>query len=386
MKAPAAALLLLAAAAARAEVAPGELRLEAGEVTPRVTSWGPDCGPAEPRPETDPPGTIYQLAADGTLVAGGRARPLFAPGICAAASGLRGLDERRSAPDVFRCASPPQSAKSVRGEIRAATDDPNRIEITQVFDYDWRLKGSHCVVRLEGRWRLVRTVPLAPVDACASPGPPARVQISGRPLRAVRADGKLRLEARVEDAQGCALSARPDTWTASAGEVDIDGVFTARGLAAGTRATVTAGLDGAERATWTVVVAAADAGGTLDETALLAAAPDLPRTAVAPLPPQAGEGVAAASGRAAIDEPGSDRLLLIVFIAFGVVAAGLGVLVAWRTLRGRARPVIEAPVAGIIAAESATAGRSCPRCGTAYGPDARFCGRDGAGLVDQHRP
>jgi hypothetical protein len=372
--AAAAALLLVAVGAHAATPPPGAFRLTAGSVTPIVSSWGPHCGPAQPGLEHDAPGVTYQLGADGGLAATGRARPLFEPGVCARATGLRGLIETRPAPDVFRCASAPDSGKDVKGEIRLQVVNANSIEITQNVDYDWTLKGSHCVVRMEGRWSLMREEPVA-VDPCATPGPLARLKVVGQPARRVRTEGQLRLETRGEDAHGCVVPAEQPAWTASAGEVDATGLFTPKGLDVGARATVTAAAPGAEPATWTVTVVAA--GAPLDEQKLVAAGPDLPATEVAPVSVGPAAGVGAGAGASAPD-PQPSRLLLLVFVVFAVVAAGLALYVAWRTLR-RPSPARDPLSSG--GTPVSNEGRVCPRCGTRYGLDDRFCGRDGAALV-----
>lgn len=283
-----------------------------------ISSWGPDCGP-KPRSARSRRGARYTAVAE-SLVPVGAAPPLFGPGICRAATGLRQLLEGRTS-GGFDCRSRDDSPKHVTGRIdRSATGDT--ITIRHRFTYDWALKGSVCSVLVQGTWRLrgetppppaaVETTP-TPKGRCDAPGPPSRLVIHAEQIRLAPGEA-VQLRARATDAAGCAVRGRP-TWSTTAGRIDARGRLTAP--LDGT-VEVSAKL-GAARATKTFRVALPEAN--------LAAAP--PSLAAPPSTHAAERSAAEVSGE--IEKRGEDPLpwLRIGFVVL-VLVTGVSV---YRLLR-----------------------------------------------------
>lgn len=391
-----------------ADSPPGAFTLAEGGTRVAVSSWGPDCGP-RPADQRDGGGPTYALTATGALTAPRDAPPLFGPGVCRAATGLPDLDEQRAG-DVFRCRARAGAARQVEGRVSLRAPDANTLEVRHQFTYDWRLKGSHCAVEVQGRWRLRRAEPIlapdaaAPPPACAAPGPPATLEARGSRRRAVKAEGRIALAARALDAAGCPVAAAP-SYEASEGAIDAAGVLDVRGVAAGRTITVTARL--ADQAVEFRVRVVGDA----DYSALAAETPALVEGELAPLPPQAGAGLGADSSAPTERGDLTTRILLALFIGFAIVAVGLGVWVTLRTLRARRATLfdddalarLDAASQGPAAADpvppdpeplpaQATAPlgsgvgtgapRWCPTCERSFGEDTRFCPFDGTTLEE----
>jgi hypothetical protein len=364
-------------------------RLEAGTETPRIASWGPDCGP-RPTPGSVAPGGRYTEDADGALRPEGRAPPLFGPGVCRALTQQPDLREVRTG-DAITCASAGGAAKRVDARITRRRLESG-LRVDQTAAYSWTLKGTTCEVEVVGRFDLVDDAPPAApasVDACAAPGPMARLVPTGGVRRLVPVGGRVALGVRALDTAGCVLPLRP-TWTTSVGAVTDAGAFDARGLAPGAITTVTARIESAI-VEFHIRVAADDA----DYAALTVAEPTLAEGHLPTLPPQHGE---ALTGAAADDESTRGatlraRVLVGAFVGLLVVAALLGVVIAVRTARrrrDRAAEVLDARAREVLARSAAARqrgtaqpapGRICPICGVTYPSDAEFCGTDGARLT-----
>lgn len=362
-------------------------RLESGRASPRVEQWGPDCGPAPTHVQV-PPGALYEETPDGSLQGEANAPPLFGTGLCRALTHQPDLREDRAG-ETMSCASPEGAAKRV--SVRAARRVlPSGLQVDQTTHYAWTLKGTQCAVEVAGRYQLVDPAPpLAPADACASPGPLATLRPVGAARRLVPVDGRVALAVRATDASGCALALRP-AWGTSGGAVAEDGTFDARGLTPGTAATVTARI-GDATVDFVVRIAANDA----DYAALTVAEPTLAEGRLPVLPPQHGE---ALTGAAANDETAQNatlrgRLLVGAFVGFLVMAALLGVGIAVRAARrrpDRAAEVLDENARQVLARSAAARqrsaareppGRICPVCGVTYPADAEFCGTDGTRLT-----
>ena len=381
----------------------GEFRLGDGRMRADVKSWGPDCGP---RPGA---GRITSAAAyqfTGALLQGGD-HPAFTPGACIV-SGIPGLRATRSG-NRITCKSKPGAPKQIDGRIDLRVIDVNALAVTQRFAFDWRLKGSHCVVTLTTRLELARSEPIvadappppppeaeAPsAKACDSPGALARLSARGSTRRAVKKGGRVRLSVLGRDAAGCAVAA-PVSWSASGGKVKR-GVLDVRGVAAGTKLEVKA-LAGALSVVFEVEVLA-----EADLAALAADQPELIEGGMAPLPPQAGAGVGA-TGDGSTDDGGTGRLLLGIFIGFGIVAVGIGLLITRRSIQQRGKSLLDedmlarydaltnqpTPIASTMAAPATAptppvsdTSRQCPTCDRLFDAGTRFCPFDSAPL-DAH--
>lgn len=399
----------LAASSARAaDLPPGAFTLAAGGTQVDVSSWGPDCGP-RPTDQRDAGGAAYDLTAAGALTAPRGAPPLFAPGVCRAATGLPDLAEQRAG-DIYRCRARAGAARQVEGRVSLKAPDPNTIEVRHQFTYDWRLKGSHCAVKVQGRWRLTRSTPLTAPDAaapptrCAAPGPPAALDAKGSRRRAVKTGGRIALAVRAQDAAGCPVAQTP-TFEASEGAISDAGVLDVRGVEAGRTITVTARL--ADQAVEFQVRVVGDA----DYSALAAETPALVEGELAPLPPQAGAGVGAGSAAPTDEGDLTTRVLLALFIGFAIVAVGLGLWVTLRTVRARRATLFDDDaMARLDAASRGPAGadpvpaeddaltaqataplgsggssgppRWCPTCERSFGDETRFCPFDGTTLEE----
>ncbi len=390
--------VLLLATSALAALTPGEFRLEGGRVLADVKSWGQDCGP-QPRAEKLPGGDLYDFTATGALAPKGRAQPLFGPGVCMVASGLKGLTQSGGGRRIT-CRSAPGAPKQVSGTVQlsAGTEDPNKVGVTHRFSYDWRLKGSHCQVTVATIFTLRRTAsievaapeppppPPPPPARCGQVGPVVRVSARGSARRAVKVDGRLRLSVQAFDADGCPAEAGVE-WTASEGRIR-GGVFDARGVAPGQTVSVEATISGQPPVVFTVEVLQA-----ADLAALRADQPELLEGALAPSRAQHGAGVGA-SAEQEEDDDGLGRLLLALFVGFVVVAVGIGGLIAVRAMRRGGTLLDEEQLARIDALTSQPTGaeppahprppsdtsRQCPLCHKLYDAGTRFCPFDASPL------
>ncbi len=403
-------LACICASEVRAAAPPaGEFALTGGRASADVKSWGPDCG-QRPRSSGIPAGTKYQFT--GTEVKGGRtAHPAFSSGVCGVATGLRGLSEARAGQRIT-CKSKPGASKQVEGRAALKIKDVNTLQVNHRFAYDWRLKGSHCVVTLTTRLDLARSTPIVaeapppepetetpPPDRCGQPGPMANLVAKGSKRRAVKRGGRVRLRVEPRDAQGC-KAAGAVAWSATAGKIK-QGVLDVRGVDAATKVTVTA-TAGPHSVEFTVQVLA-----EADLAALRADQPALVEGEMAALPPQAGAGVGGAETEKE-DTGGTGRVLLGVFIGFGIVAVCIGLVITRRSIHQRNSSLLDEDmlarydaltnqptpiVTAALAADQAAAdsdleeggSRQCPACDRIYDADTRFCPFDSSPL-DAHAP
>lgn len=403
-----AALAWLPPSEVRAAAPPaGEFTLTGGRTTAVVTSWGPDCGPRPPS-SAIAGGAKYQFT--GTELAGGRsAHPAFSSGVCGVATGLRGLSEARAGGRIT-CKSAPGASKQVEGRAALKVRDVNALQVNHRFAYDWRLKGSHCVVTLTTRLDLARTTPIVaevpppepetqPAQRCAKPGPMVKLAATGSTRRAVKMEGRVRLGVEPRDAAGCKTDGEV-AWSTSAGKIK-QGVLDVRGVAAATSVIVTANA-GDGSVVFTVEVLA-----EADLAALRADQPALVEGEMAALPPQAGAG-AAATETEKQDSGSAGRVLLGVFIGLGVVAVFIGLVITRRSIHQRKSSLLDedmlarydaltnqpTPIAAanMIADQAAAdadldddGSRQCPACERIYDAGTRFCPFDSSPL-DAHAP
>ncbi|MBU1433176.1 zinc ribbon domain-containing protein [Myxococcota bacterium] len=165
----------------------GLFELQPGALTPKVESWGPDCGP-RPRPDARRAGR-YRLEG-GLLLPQGGAEPLLGRGACARLTGLPYAEERL-APGEVRCATPSSSAKKAAGRAWLSAADPNTLSLRHAVDFDWALKGSRCVVRFSGRLALKRVTPLVIADAGVAEAPAPARRPNPKPQPGVALDPEL---------------------------------------------------------------------------------------------------------------------------------------------------------------------------------------------------
>lgn len=388
----------------RAATPGGDFNSGGGRTTAKVTSWGPDCGP---RPGSGAlPGGNYTYA-DGLLVPQGGALPAFAPAACIA-SGIPGLSALRSGKTIT-CRSKPGASKQVDGRLTLKVVDVNALRVTQRFSFDWRLKGSHCVVAITNRLDFARVDPVVAdtppppppetaeppppeADACADPGPLAKLRAKGSSQRVVKMGGRVRLAVSARDAKGCAV-ADAIGWSADAGKV-TRGVLDVRGVAAGTKVAVVA------RAGTLSVDFVVEVLEAADLAALRADQPELVEGEMTPLPPQAGAGVGGGARDGDEADQGVGRILLGVFIGFGIVAVVIGLVITRRSLQQRnkslldedmlarydaltnqptpiATPALSIPPEG---PEDSNTSKQCPTCERLFEGSTRFCPFDSAPL------
>ncbi|HVU04193.1 MAG TPA: hypothetical protein VHE30_20690 [Polyangiaceae bacterium] len=412
-----------------------EGRWSAGPLTVRwvVGDWGDACGP---RPsgggEAATSVLIQQAGTDLVITGGGRTYSTTQcweqyPGIQRtghSASARSWKTTCRTAPS-----DPRQAALSTS---LTATDDS--ISFYEAGQYQFVIGNQNCTASV-GRYRtysLVQragtpeNVPAAPAPSataaapkkpepasprCANPGAPARLEV--RPVKKlVRAGEEFTFRAIVTDAAGCLVGAKP-TWTVESGgefgEVSQAGTVSVHANATEGEIHLTASVGG-RSAGVTVEIASTDRYDALLRSGAFNAAGEVDEAATVAIASQSiGAGSAVAEDRASgrkqvfVAGVGGLALLLVGASVFVVIRsrkaqAKLAEIERDRRAKGKAKaerraetppptqrsegaPASAAPAVQKPPEPKAPPRTICPVCGTEFGPESKFCGKDGALLV-----
>lgn len=240
-------------------------------------------------------------------------------------------------------------------------------------------------------------------NRCGTPGPAARLEV--RPARKLmRAGEEFTFRAIVSDAAGCLLSSRP-TWAFDAGGENADlsqtGALHVHAEAPEGELRLTAAVGG-RSALVTVEVASTNRYDALLRSGAFNAAGEVDEAASVAI---ASQSIGAAS--AVAEDRATSRKQIFVWLV-GTLAVLLGLVAA--VLVGRSRGAARkhakeeaarrarrkaAPAATQESAPAASGapdapaapepfkppGTICPVCGSEFGPESKFCGKDGATLL-----
>jgi hypothetical protein len=426
-----------AARAAHADGLPTlEGRWAAGPLTVRwvIGDWGDACGPKPSGGGEPSAGVVIQQSGSELVITGG-GRTYSTTQCWEQYPGIQRTGHS-SSPRSWKtacrtAASDPRQAALTTS--LTATDDS--ISFYEAGQYQFVINGQNCTASI-GRYRTYTLIQragtpdaveppptataTAPKEApkkaepapnrCTSPGAPARLEV--RPVRKlVRAGEEFTFRAIVSDAAGCLLGAHP-TWTIDSGSEHADlsqtgtvhvhadapeGEIQLNAAVGGRSAAVTVEIASNDRYEALLHSGAFNANGEVDEAASVAIA---------------SQSIGAASAVAEDRATGRKKIFvgLVGGIALALVAASLFVLRRSRAAEEQrakreeearkarkkktpepvmpptqrspepsspaaAAPPPPAPVAQV------KRGTICPMCGTEYGPESKFCGKDGATLV-----
>ncbi len=362
-----------------------------------LTNWGDSCGPS-PVGGSDAGGVVTVTQQGSELSINGLGHP-FSSSAC--------WDQQPGVSVVTHTAGKRQWTTS----CSSATADPRRVSITttliasdttmdldEIGRYEVAIAGRDCSasVRRTRHFLLVESEgakpePIAsaaadrPSASCAQAGPAARIEVSPS-YKLLRLGERFSFHAKVFDEHGCAVAQKVN-WrlqrTSAGTELDPSGTLTVRNDAAEGEVQINATV--AEQSVQvTVYVVSAQRYAELLSSPTFNAAGESDAKAVKAL-------VSNVVGTRApqIDPTARRRRTLFVWaVAALAVLMGLGAILVTRRRRHwvPSAPVAEprSPVASYSASEvqaPRTTQLICPMCGTQYGPDSQFCGKDGASLV-----
>jgi hypothetical protein len=401
-------------------------RWSAGPLTVRwvIGDWGNACGP-RPTGGGEAAATVLIHQAGGELTVSGGGRAYSTSQCWEQYPGIQRTGHSASArawKSSCRTAAgdPRQAALSTS---LTATDD--HISFYEAGQYQFVIGGQNCTASV-GRYRTYSLIqragepevpapnasapspvptakdtkkPEPTTNRCATPGPAARLEV--RPARKlIRAGEEFTFRAIVSDVAGCLLAGRP-TWAFDAGGEHADlsqtGTLHVHAEAPEGELRLTASVGG-RSALVTVEVASTNRYDALLHSGAFNAAGEVDEAAAVAIASQSiGAASAVAEDRATSRKQIFVGLVGALALVLGLVAA---VLVgrsraatgqhakeeATRRARRKAAPPPPAPAPTPLAPTAAPTpfkppGTLCPVCGTEYGPESRFCGKDGATLV-----
>jgi len=411
-----------------------EGRWAAGPLTTKwvVGDWGNACGP-RPAGGGEPATSVIVKQTGGELVITGGGRTFSTAQCWEQYPGIQRLSHTGSSRGWrTTCRTPPGDPRQASlSTSLTATDD--KLSFYEAGQYQFVIQGQNCTASV-GRYRTYTLVqragtaehppPLepsavapappppkrvepAPVnDRCRSPGPPARLEV--RPARKLIRSGEgFSFRAVVADSAGCPVFAKP-TWEVESGgdllTVDSSGTVQVKPSAPEGEARLTASVGG-RSALVTVEIASSERYDALLRSGAFNANGEVDEAASVAIASQSiGAGAAVAEDRAS-----GRKSLFVGVVAF--LALILGVVAALLLRRSKAAAKAQAAKdeaqrerrARALAEEAArraepappppdTHARAhqepakprktiCPVCGTQYGPDSSFCGKDGATLM-----
>jgi hypothetical protein len=412
---------------ARADTLPTlDGRWSAGPLTVRwvIGDWGTACGP---RPsgggEAGTPVLIHQAGGELAIAGGGRT---YSTSQC-----------WEQYPGIQRTGHA-ASARSWKSSCRTAAGDPrqaalstsltatdNSISFYEAGQYQFIIEGQNCTASV-GRYRTYTLVQRAgepepapsataassataakepktvePIaNRCTTPGPAARLEV--RPARKlIRAGEAFTFRAIVSDAAGCSVGARP-LWAFDVGSENADlsptGTVQVHPEAPEGELRLTASVGG-RSALVTIEVASANRYDALLRSGAFNAAGEVDEAASVAI---ASQSIGAASAVAEDRARGRKQIFVGMVGAVALALAIFGGVLLRRSRvaarkhvadevarRARRKAVPKAPAATPAPLDPAPApaapfkptGTICPVCGTEYGPESRFCGKDGATLA-----
>lgn len=362
-----------------------------------LANWGNSCGPS-PIGGNDAGGIVSITQRGSELVIGGLGRP-FSSNSC--------WDQQPGISIVSHVAATRQWTTI----CRSAAGDPRRVTITTTLTasdttldldetgrYEVAIAGGDCTasVRRTRHFSLVERegdnlAPAASVAAdkpsasCAQAGPAARLEVSPS-YKLLRPMDQFSFHAKVFDEHGCPMSQKV-TWRLARAlpgtELDPLGTLSARSDAQEGELQISANV-GEQSVQVTVYVVSAARYAELLTSPSFNEAGESDAKAITALVSNV---VGAQASR--IDPTARRRRTFFVWaVAALAVLMGFAAVVVTRRRRqwGPAVPVAEPrPEVVSYSASEVHPPKSvrliCPVCGTHYGPDSQFCGKDGASLV-----
>jgi len=403
------------------QAAPASIRAE-------VTTWGADCG-VQPQSYTASERPAVNVSYVGAHLVLGFPERRLRTDLCWSPNPLVKLTSATAADDRWRtdCRTSRGEAKQEVGRYAVTATGPYSLELLEESQYDWQLKGSHCVASVRISQKLERVPQERAVEKswpeanskpdAAKPPLPAPSCIAGTPTR-------LRIrpsEARIEPGQRVCFTVQGVDASGCAGDLDMqsvrwelkkpeaaraqlaDGCFRAAPSAADAEGNFrVSALRDALRAEAKIAVVAADLSDITARRGTTAPSEPSPLAEGAPREVNT-TGVQAA----AIKRRDSD-VLWIALAAGSLALVGVAFVVMRRARKpgpSRARrsratdpapgyeamtlapseppaaplPRIEAPVPAPAAPSSEP--MICPTCRRGYAPGAQRCDGDGTTLV-----
>lgn len=379
-----------------------------------IGDWGPACGP-RPAGGGEAGGTVSIQQSGGELVITGGGRSYTTAQCWEQYPGIQRVGHSAS-PRAWKttCKTPPTDPRQETLTTSYTATD-STLSFYEAGTYQFVVQGQNCTASV-GRYRTYNVLKAAEhaapspsasgllagkphsaeADRCAEPGPPAHLDVKPA-KKLLKAGEEFTFRAVVTDGRGCPVATKP-TWeiTAGADRADLtrpgtvhlhpdatEGEVRATATAGGRTAEVTIEVVSAQRYDSLLTSGAFDAQGESSE----------------PSPAASASKAVGAASAVAEDRAGGRKKLFVALI--GVVALVLAFAGAWMARRARKtaaqqtaryeeqraeyEAALKAPPPDArpapAQAEGAPQGTVCPICGTQYGPNSRFCGKDGATLA-----
>ncbi|MCK9460352.1 MAG: zinc ribbon domain-containing protein [Proteobacteria bacterium] len=393
----------------------GQWKRVSASTSVKIGSWGENCGP-EPKSYSNSSVVEVEIVAQGNhlvFTKGGLRTDRCSsanPRLITKSEKITGARWERV------CETAPDDSKYERDEYFYVAINDNRIEYKVKSDYDWTLKGDHCVLSLEERRVFERsgtslkgepvgakepeTPAPSPEPEVAGEAPPAcerqgeimRIQVFPRDAE-IGPGERICFKASGFDASGCRFDAAA-VWLAQQNGVEVGGLMSRGGC-------FQAGATAAESEGGYEVIAMAE--GKKASASVRVVFPDLSDLLHVRLDPArelgapaaAGSEAGGASGPAATNstpapiaapEPAGAPLLLILAVCLViVVAAGVVIIVIVFRKRTAARVDEDDEDADGGAWPKAPkqdpSKVSCPKCGEMLPAGSRFCPLDGTAIA-----
>lgn len=182
----------------------------------QVQSWGGDCGP-RPQSTSTQGGGQFRVSQDGDHLTFHMRRERTTRGCWSENRAVRRVSSSAQA-GTWRivCRTPTEDSRAETGTYTIQAIGDSQLSFRDVSAYDWQLNESRCVATITTTQNFTRVgaAPAAntqpeqpePAERACTPGAPARVVM--RPNRTeVPPGGEQCFNARVVDAQGCAVRA-----------------------------------------------------------------------------------------------------------------------------------------------------------------------------------
>jgi hypothetical protein len=405
---------LLLAGAASADATPnfsGRWQASPLMATWTVDSWPSECGP-KPSGGGEPGAFVSVSEHAGELRIAGAAQPYATSSCWESVAGLQRVSHSASARSwTSVCKTKPSEVKQVvlRSTLNASD---NSLQFEENAQYRFFASGKTCSAsarrsrqcsasaRRSRQYQLVERAPETvspaasalvketataaelPIVDCSEPGPAHSLNVTPA-YKLLRRGEDATFSVRLRDAQGCNLASAAVLWSF---EPTLPGVQVRRGK-------VSAAPDASEGQTQLL----ARAGNlsarvqlqvvSADTVTALLAPPTIATTLTSPGSDSAGAATLVEATAAVAEDLATRRKVWFgAFVTLtAVLLGGLGVVV----LRQARRPAVSSPRLSLQPATAAAAtdialaggGKICPTCGTMYGSEAQFCGKDGVCLV-----
>lgn len=386
----------------------------------RIGEWGPACGP-QPGGGNDSGGPVTITQSGNELTISGVGRT-FSTAQCWRQEPGTARTAHSGSPRAWQttCATAASNPRRTTLQMRMSASD-TQITFEETGQYAFVASGQNCTAS-SGQWRTYTLVsrasasqeaaaaatataaagasggaagkPLTPKDPCATPGPPTHLEVTPQ-HKVLQAGQRFRFTARVLDAQGCRVNARP-RWSlqsggelvklADDGELSVpqdasDGEVRVRATVGSAQVGVTAVVTSPER------YAALLAAGGFDESGEV-------------LQGEGGTGAGASVGADSAvtqDDSGSRKRWFVGAVATVALLLGLGGVVLTLRTRHSHNKRLRAQQKRHKRAQAEHAARQrardqaieqqrqtqrmvCPACGAFYAGQMKFCSKDGTAL------